>query len=47
MKTIQKSYIDFFYESFYQTSEVDQELDCEMHPTKYKVTIGCDVDWPP
>jgi hypothetical protein len=30
-----------------KASEVDQELECEMHQTKYKVMIGCDMDWPP
>jgi hypothetical protein len=32
------------YKTFVKTSEVDQELECEMHQTKYKVMIGCDVD---
>jgi hypothetical protein len=27
-----------------KTSEVDQELGCEMHQTKYKVMIGSDMD---
>jgi hypothetical protein len=27
-----------------KTSEVDQELECEIHQTKYKVMIGCDMD---
>jgi hypothetical protein len=34
-------------ESFVKTSEDVQELECEMHQTKYKVMIGCDMDWPP
>jgi hypothetical protein len=34
-------------ESFYQTGEVDQELEYEMHQTEYKVMIGCVMDWPP
>jgi hypothetical protein len=34
-------------ECFVKTSEDDQELECEMHQTKYKVMIGCDMDWPP
>jgi hypothetical protein len=36
-----------FQENFVKASEVDQELECEMHQTKYKVMIGCDMDWPP
>jgi hypothetical protein len=37
-----------FSKTFVQkASEVDQELGCEMHQTKYKVMIGCDMDWPP
>jgi hypothetical protein len=31
---------------FYQTGEVDQELEYEMHQTEYKVMIGCVMDWP-
>jgi hypothetical protein len=27
-----------------KTSEDDQELECEMHQTKYKVMIGRDMD---
>jgi hypothetical protein len=27
-----------------ETSEVDQELEYEMHQTKYKAMIGCDMD---
>jgi hypothetical protein len=34
-------------ECFVKTSEYDQELECEMHQTKYKVMIECDMDWPP
>jgi hypothetical protein len=30
-----------------KTSEVDQELGCEMHQTKYKVMIGSDMDYRP
>jgi hypothetical protein len=30
-----------------KASEVDQELECEMHQTKYKVMIGCDMDLRP
>jgi hypothetical protein len=30
--------------TFVKTSEVDQELECEMHQTKYKVMIGSDMD---
>jgi hypothetical protein len=30
--------------TFVKTSEVDQELECKMHQTKYKVMIGCDMD---
>jgi hypothetical protein len=30
-----------------KTSEVDQELGCEMHQTKHKVMIGCDMDLRP
>jgi hypothetical protein len=30
--------------TFVKTSEVDQELECEMHQTKYKVMIGCGMD---
>jgi hypothetical protein len=39
----------WFYrqENFVKASEDDQELECEMHQTKYKVMIGCDMDWPP
>jgi hypothetical protein len=33
--------------NFFKASEVDRELECEMHQTKYKVMIGCDMDWPP
>jgi hypothetical protein len=33
-------------EYFVQIIEVDQELECEMHQTKYKVMIECDMDWP-
>jgi hypothetical protein len=36
-----------FPRKFCQTSEVDQELECEMHQTKYKVMIESDMDWPP
>jgi hypothetical protein len=32
---------------FFETSEVDQELECEMHQNEYKVMIGCNMDWPP
>jgi pyruvate carboxylase len=32
---------------FFKASEVDQELECEMHQTKYKVIIGCDMDLRP
>jgi hypothetical protein len=31
----------------FKASEVDQELECEMHQTKYKVMIGCDMDLRP
>ena len=34
-------------ESFVKTSEDVQELECEMHQTKYKVMIGCDMDLRP
>jgi hypothetical protein len=34
----------YFQENFVKTSEVDQELECEMHQTKCKVMIGCDMD---
>jgi hypothetical protein len=34
-------------ESFVKTTEDDQELECEMHQTKYKVMIGYDMDRPP
>jgi hypothetical protein len=37
----------YFYDFFIKASEVDQELECEMHQTKYKVMIECDMDWPP
>jgi hypothetical protein len=37
----------YFQESFVKTSEDDQELECEMYQTKYKVMIDCDMDWPP
>jgi hypothetical protein len=33
--------------TFVKTSKVDQELECEMHQTKYKVMIGCDMDLRP
>jgi hypothetical protein len=32
---------------FYQTGEVDQELEYEMHQTECKVMVGCVMDWPP
>jgi hypothetical protein len=34
-------------ENLVKASEVDQELECEKHHTKYMVMIGCDMDWPP
>jgi hypothetical protein len=34
----------FSQENFVKTSEVVQELECEMHQTKYKGMIGCDMD---
>jgi hypothetical protein len=34
-------------ETFVKTSEDDQELECEMYQTKYKVMNGCDMDLRP
>jgi hypothetical protein len=33
-----------FPRDFGKASEVDLELECEMHQIKYKVMIGCDMD---
>jgi hypothetical protein len=33
-----------FKKTFVKTSEVDQELECEMHQTKYKEMIRCNMD---
>jgi hypothetical protein len=30
-------------ECFVKTSDNDQELECEMHQTKYEVTIECEI----
>ena len=34
-------------ETFCQTSEVDRVIAYEIHQTKYKVMIGCEMDCPP
>jgi hypothetical protein len=41
------TFVLFPRKKFIQASEVDQELECEIYQTKYKVMIGCDMDWPP
>jgi hypothetical protein len=39
--------VPFSIKLLFKNSEVDQELECEIHQTKYKVMIGCDMDCPP
>jgi hypothetical protein len=39
--------VQFSIKVFVKLVRFDQELECEMNQTKYKVIIGCDMDWPP
>jgi hypothetical protein len=39
--------VPFSIKLWFKTSKVDQELECEMHQTKYKVMIECNMDLRP